>query len=154
MHTYTDYLQFLQELCQTLHRLAELAGKKVEAVRGRDLAALQTCMNQEQALSLTLRGQEHKRLAILQDLGLGDIPLRETPRRCPPEQRRAVSDAVERTLRAWQVLKSAQEPARLLLESRLRLIEGELQRRGLEDELSAPSPAGGRQSPHRTDIKI
>ena len=45
----------------------------------------------------------------------------------------------ERLINQYRILSSAQEPSRILMESRLRLIEEELQRRGLEEE--GPSTA-------------
>lgn len=155
MGTYGDYVNFLEELCRVFDRLGEIEGKKVEAVQRKDLDALNACMKEEQALSLALRGYEARREELLRALGLLGVPLREVPRHCPADQRQAVSQAVERTLRAYQVLTSAQEPARLLLEQRLRLIDGELQRRGMDPEDgAAPAPFGGRRPSAGTDIKV
>ena len=154
MHTYSDYLQFLNDLSQTFGSLTELEQEKAEAVRRRDLDALQDCMKREQAISLALRGQERKRQAILRDLGLDNVALRETERRCPPELRRSVADAVERVLRACQVLKSAQESSRVLMEGQLHRIDAQLQKRGLRGEDDLPAAPGGMGAAGRTDMKI
>ena len=151
---YTEYLTFLEELGQVFDQMVQIEGDKTAAVRRRDLAALEACMKQEQAMSLTLRGQEQKRQKILAALGLRDVPLREMPDRCPPEYRGQTIQAVDALMRKYGVLKSAQEPARVLLESRLRLTEQELDRRGLdpkEEQVSAAVPRWGR---NHTDFKV
>ena len=153
MRTYADYLHFLSGLCQLFAQLTAIEEKKAEAVRQRDLDALNECMKQEQAVSLSLRGHEQRRREILQDLGLQNIPMREVPRHCPPEQRQAVSDAVEQVLRAHQVLSSAQASARMLLENQLHLTEKELQRRGVDPD-DIPPLSGRRQGAAGTDITI
>ena len=54
--------------------------------------------------------------------------------------------------RQYRILSSAQEPSRILMESRLRLIEEELQRRGLEEE--GPSTASRTGSDTHTDLRV
>ena len=60
---FTDYVQLLQDLEQTLRDLTALQPEKIAAVRAHDLEVLNDCMKREQAASLALRGLEQKRAA-------------------------------------------------------------------------------------------
>ena len=147
---YTELLRFLEELNRSLESLTALQEEKRAAAQ--DLDALNECMKREQALSLSLRSMEHKREALLGGLGLAGVPLRDLPRRCPPERRAETARAVEQVLRSYQVLQSAQGAARTVLEGRLHQVEGELKRRGLDlEEELPPTPRRGERG--HTDFK-
>ena len=151
---YQDYLRLLQDLCRELDTLAQVERDKASAVREHDLDALNACMKREQAVTLALRGLDQKRERLLSALELSGVSLREMPRRCPAEYREETRRAVERVLNCYEVVRSSQEPARVLLESGLRQVEEELRRQGVEPELddryqSAPASRPGRL---RTDI--
>ena len=139
MVDFSEYLNFLEELEHTLQQLVDVEQKKSAAVSARDLDALNDCMKQ-------------KRARLLAALGLEDVSLRELPSRCPPEHREAARRMSERLINQYRILSSAQEPSRILMESRLRLIEEELQRRGLEEE--GPSTASRTGSDTHTDLRV
>ena len=142
MVDFSEYLNFLEELEHTLQQLVDVEQKKAAAVSARDLDALNDCM----------KGFEQKRARLLAALGLEDVSLRELPSRCPPEHREAARRMSERLINQYRILSSAQEPSRILMESRLRLIEEELQRRGLEEE--GPSTASRTGSDTHTDLRV
>lgn len=81
---FKDYLTFLQKLHQELTELNTVEQKKIAAVQVGDLDALDVCMKQEQAATMSLRGQEQRRNQLLKQLGLEQVPLRELPRHAPP----------------------------------------------------------------------
>ena len=134
---------FFTQLGQELDRLAQLQKRKIGAVRAHDLEALNDCMKQEQAVSLALRGLEQRRGQLLEELGLAGVPLLELDRHCPPEHRGAVARATEGLRRQYALLRSAQEAARTVVETDLRAVNRELERRGLltdeEDTHQAPA---------------
>ena len=68
---FTDYVQLLQDLEQTLRDLTALQPEKIAAVRAHDLEVLNDCMKREQAASLALRGLEQKRANMAKALGVG-----------------------------------------------------------------------------------
>ena len=123
------YLSFLSDLQKCLDSLAALENRKIKAVQSCDFDALDQCIKEEQAAALDLRGREQKRAELLKQLGLPDVPLRELPNHCPAESRAQVSAVTEDVLRSYQVLSSAQTAARTLMESNLRCIQKELDRR-------------------------
>ena len=152
---YRDYLQLLSELTQELTQLSEIGQQKVQAVSSHDLDALNECIKQEQAVSLTLRGIEQKRKKILTELGFENVPLREMSMRCPTECQQETTQLVENLLRIYTVLKSVQTPARTLMERELRAINTELETRGVlsetkENYQSSPTAKPGNL---RTDFR-
>lgn len=143
------YLTFLSELCQALDTLTGLEQRKIAAVRAGDLAELEQCMKQEQAAALDLRGREQKRARLLAQLGLEQVPLRELPGHCPPELRPQAAEVTQQLKRSYQVLSSARTAARTLMESNLRHIQRELERR---ENTSHRQPASSGAA--QTDFRI
>lgn len=143
-----NYLGFLAELHQALDSLTALEQRKIKAVQAGDLLTLDECMKQEQAAALDLRGREHKRTALLKELGLEQVSLRDLPSRCPPQYKRQAAEVSQQVLRSYEVLSSAQEAARTLMESSLRHIQQELERRELTRQKKAPA-AGKTQTDFR-----
>ena len=134
-----DYLNFLQELHQELDTLSGVEQRKIAAIQAGDLEALESCMKQEQAAALSLRGREQHRQAMLRDLGLEGISLRELVLHCPPRDKAQTAQITQQVLRSYQVLSSAQQAARTLMESNLRHIQRELDRREEAREASSAS---------------
>ena len=135
------YFTFLGELRQALDSLAALEQRKIQAIQANDLDALDGYMKQEQAAALDLRGREQKRTALLKELGLEGVSLRDFPGRCPPQYRGQASELSQQVLRSYQVLSSAQEASRTLMESNLRHIQAELERRESSHGKPASAPS-------------
>lgn len=120
---YLSYLALLDELGDHLDRLSELARQKAAAVRQDDLAALNEVLKQEQAISLSLRGLEQKRLALFSQLGLDGVPLSGLADHCPPALKARAKESAEGLLQRYQIYHSASEVARNTLECNLHEIE-------------------------------
>lgn len=152
---YQEYLNLLSNLLQEIERLTEIARNKQEAVQGHDLDQLNDCIKQEQAVSLRLRGLDQKREKILAALGFSQITLREMPNHCPKEYQGETRTFAERISRAYQVLQSIQSASRSMMEHDLRLIQKELESRGIDPEIDENyQHMPGAQSPEmRTDFR-
>ena len=137
---FQQYLSFLQELCRELDALNGVQNRKIAAIQAGDLETVEACMKQEQAAALSLRGRERRRQELLRALGLEQVSLRDLPQHCPPQDRAQTADLVQQVLRSYQVLSSAQQASRTLMESKLRHIQQELDRR----EATQPVPADGK----------
>lgn len=149
--TFSDYLAFLRQLIPILEQLTAVEQRKLAAVQADDLPAVNDCMKEEQALSMTLRGLEQKRARLRAELSLPEMRLRELPQHCPPELAAETAQVVDAVLGKSQVLSSAQKAARTVMETRLHRIDKALRRHGLaEEDNLAPPPGGG----SRTDIKV
>ena len=146
---FRDYLTFLQELCRELDTLRGVEQQKIAAIQAGNLEALDACMKQEQAAALSLRGREQHRQKMLQALELDGVSLADLPHRCPPQDKEQAMEITQQILRSYQVLSSAQQAARTLMESNLRRIQRELDRR--EEAQPAPSSASRKTTP---DLRV
>ncbi len=120
---YREYFAFMEQLGQLLDQLTELAKEKTAAVRCDDLLGVDSCMKQEQALSLKLRAMDRKRDTLLAGMGLQNVTLAELPQRCPPELRQDAKDAAGKLRNRYVLYRSAADVARTTLECNLHQIE-------------------------------
>lgn len=148
MTEFKDYLSFLEKLHKELESLTAVEKKKLSAVQAGDLDTLDTCMKQEQAATLALRGQEQRRTELMKQLGLEGVPLRELSRHAPTPLRQDTQRMIERILQTYQVLSSTQAASRTLMEGDLRKIE-----RQLEQGSSAARKAPEKGRGHTTDFR-
>ncbi|MCI8915102.1 MAG: hypothetical protein HFF26_00310 [Oscillospiraceae bacterium] len=140
--SFQDYLGLLRELSGTLGRLAELNQRKAAAVRQDDLMALDEELKQEQAMTLSLRGLEQRRLKLSAQLGLDGVPLSDLPRQCPPELEAAASQTVSDLRQSYQTYRSCANLAREILELNLYQIEKVVAAAGVD-----PAAAGAGYAP-------
>lgn len=120
---YIEYLSLLESLNKTLAQLTELSKNKAAAVRRDDLTQLNACINEELALSLSLKGIEQKRGALLEQLGMTGVPLSGLPGHCPPSLLAKTRDIVTRLQSQYRIYTAASETARTTLECNLHQIE-------------------------------
>lgn len=113
---YLSYLTLLEELSKTLDQLTELARQKRTSVLKDDLLALDQVLNQEQALSLSLRGTEQKRSKLLRELKLEQVPLSELYQHCPEHLRGRTKQTAERLRTSYDLYRNAAGAARSALE--------------------------------------
>ena len=135
--TYREYFGFMGQLGGLLDQLTGLAKEKAAAVRRDDLLAVDNCMKQEQALSLSLRAMDKKRETLLAGMGLKDVSLSDFPQHCPEEIRKEARGASEELRTRYMLYRSASDAARTTLECNLHQIE-----RILADEADAPVGGG------------
>ena len=120
---YLDYLALLDELRSCLDRLSELARQKTDAVRRDDLMALDEALKQEQAMSLSLRGQELKRLKLMSQLGLDGSSLSRLEALYPADLRFQAKQTVEALRQSYEVYRCTSDVARSTLECNLHELE-------------------------------
>lgn len=145
---YEDYLQYLNNLADTLDQMTEITKAKNRAARTGDLVQVEALMKKEQVFSMTLRGMDIKRDKMLKEMGLAGVPLSRLAGHYPPELFDQARKTAEHTLKRYQVFQSASEAARITMECALRDIERMLP----EDQ---DVPAGGKEPPTRmkTDFR-
>lgn len=132
-----SYLELLRELNATLDRLSCLAQEKSSAVHQNDLMALDEVLKQEQAMTLNLRGLEQKRLKLLAQLGLEDVPLTELPGKYPPHLTDEARRTVEELRHGYAIYRSHADAARNTLELNLHQIEKVIAASGADPKLVA-----------------
>ncbi len=121
--TFESYFDFLRRLSGTIQELTDLAQKKTQAVLHDDLEQVNECMRKEQALGLTLRSMDKKRDELLDELGLGGVPLSGLAEHCPAEFRREARDAAKELRSRYDIYRGAAEVSRTTLECNLHQIE-------------------------------
>lgn len=100
-------------------------------------------MTREQALSLSLRGFEQRRTAMLSKLGIPDTSLSQLEQYSPEGLELETRRAVEDLRRQYEMFQSAASVARNTLECNLRVIER--MRASQEKAAEAAPPAEPRQ---------
>lgn len=125
-----EYLSLLDGLRNSLEQLTELDQQKTAAVRKDDLAELNEILKKEQALSLSLRGQEQKRLKLAEALGFQNIPLRQLPASYPDSLYLRAKETVENLSNQYEIYRCAAEVARNTLECNLHEVEKVLEQMG------------------------
>ncbi|MCF0151383.1 MAG: flagellar protein FlgN [Firmicutes bacterium] len=132
-----DLLEVLDGVSSVLSRLTELERLKMRAVENNDLLELDSIMNREQVLELTLRGMEKTRTTLLEKLGLEGEPLSRLEEHCAPEDKEEVSSLVKVLKAKYAEYRSNADQARRMLEKGLSDIEKDLRRLG-----AAPADKG------------
>jgi len=120
---FETYFDFLRRLSGTIEELTGLARRKTQAVLHDDLEQVNECMKREQALSLTLRSMDKKRDELLDELGLGGVPLSGLAEHCPEELRRQAREVANQLRTQYDLYQSAAEVSRTTLECNLHQIE-------------------------------
>ena len=128
-----ELLSLFEALTGHLGKLTELAKQKTIAVRKNDLMELDRILREEQALALALRGSDQKRSALLQKLGLADVPLTELASKAPESLQQKTRNTVDALRRAYQIYSSAADIARNTLECNLHEVERFLAAAGAEN---------------------
>lgn len=139
MPSHKAYIAFLGQLSDTLEQLTAIEKEKTDAARRDDLAALNECMKREQAMSLTLRAMDQKRMKLLQELGLETTALADFASGCPEELRGEARAAAEKLRGSYAIYRSTADLARYTLERNLRQIDSFLAEKGGEP----PAADGG-----------
>ena len=123
MANWQDYLKLLRSLTKTLETLAQVEWDKNAAASAGNLAEVENCMKREQVLSLSLRGYDQKRDAMLSALNLKGVSLRNLVEHSPKEYRLETKDVAEKLRQQYELFQTASQAARNTLEVNLRAIE-------------------------------
>ena len=135
--TYCSYLELLDGLRTSLDQLCILAQQKSDAVRRDNLLDLDEVLKQEQAISLSLRGYEQKRLKLIAALQLEKVPLAAFAAHCPANLQAQAAKAVEALQQSYAAYQRESGLARQVLESNLRDLDKAI------EQLGGPAPEGG-----------
>lgn len=148
MASWQDYLKLMRSLTRTLEELTRVERDKNDAVSRGDLPGVEACMKKEQVLSLTLRGYDQKRDAMLAALDLRGMTLNQMESRCPEELRLEAKAVAEELRQQYALFQAASEVARDTLECNLRAIE-RIQAARAGDAVQAAEDRKSRQTDFR-----
>ena len=149
---FRSYLELLRSIVSNLERLTKLVHRKIEVAQTDDLEALHEILNEEQALALAFRGQEQKRLNLLQELGLSEVPLGQLAAYFPAEMKDAVRQTAAELMEQYRTYHDGAQTARGILEHNLREVDRVLAALNADSTgSSAPVP----QAPSaKTDFRV
>ena len=139
-----DYLRQLEGLTKTIGQLTEIEKKKTLAVSEGRLDEV------EQVLSLSLRGFDQKREAMLARMGLTGVPLRQLEDHAPDELLMETKRTAEKLRGQYEMFQTASQVARNTLECNLRVLE-QLQ---AEAGQAPPAAAGEQGEPGHYDFRV
>lgn len=146
--SWQDYLKLLRDLAHTLEKLTKIEQEKNEAASSGDVQGVELCMKREQAMSLSLRGYDQRRTAMLAALGLEGVKLKGLEEHSPEELRLETKAVAEELRRQYSLFQTASHVARNTLELNLRAIE-KLQARQAGDSAEAEE----QRKDHQTDLR-
>ena len=138
-----SYLKLLRELCESLDQLSVLARQKQERVREDDLIGLDEVLKQEQAMTLTLRGLEQRRLKLTSQLGLEGVSLDAFAEKYPAELQFEAKQTADAVRESYSLYRSCSDAARNMLEVNLHEIERVIAASGV----NTPVSGAGYQTP-------
>ena len=138
-----SYLQLLRELGESLEQRSGLALQKQELVREDDLMGLDEVLKQEQAMTLTLRGLEQRRLKLVSQLGLDGTGLDDLPEKYPAELQLEAKQIADNLRESYSLYRSCADAARNMLEVNLHEIERVIAASGA----NTPISGAGYQTP-------
>lgn len=122
-HLFRSYLELLQSILSNLSQLTKLVHRKIEVAQTDDLEALDEILNEEQALALAFRGLEQKRLNLLRELGLSEVPLAQLSAHFPAEMEEAVRQTAAKLMEQYRTYHDGAQTARGILEHNLREVD-------------------------------
>ena len=122
-HLFRSYLELLQSILSNLSQLTKLVHRKIEVAQMDDLEALDEILSGEQALALAFRGLEQKRLNLLRELDLSEVPLAQLSAHFPPEMEEAVRQTAAELMEQYRTYHDGAQTARGILEHNLREVD-------------------------------
>ena len=120
---FRSYLELLQSILSNLSQLTKLVHRKIEVAQMDDLEALDEILNEEQALALAFRGLEQKRLNLLRELDLSEVPLAQLSAHFPPEMEESVRQTAAELMEQYRTYHDGAQTARGILEHNLREVD-------------------------------
>ncbi len=140
--------KLFDDFTKLFDQLSSLQQEKIQAAHQDDLQALEHCMQQEQALSLHIRGMQRRKDTLLQALGLEKISLKELPSHLSAADYAQVAPTITRFQTAYELYNSAAAASRAVLEGVLQELDRALEEASKVPQAQAPRPQG-----NFTDIK-
>lgn len=132
-HNFDDMIKIIDDFSQNLEKLTDVQKEIVKAVGSDDLAMLAECMKKQQALSLSVRNIDQKRIKLQKDMGLGEIKLSELPQKVSDaDMQIKIRKASERLTSQYKIMQGACEISRSALECNLHKVEQYMEKMGVD----------------------
>lgn len=141
------FQQIIKDLIKLFEESLPLEEKKLQAIQTDDVAGVEECMKQEQALTLKLRGLDQKREAAQKELGWEDKSFREIIGAAPEEKKQELSDLFDQLDKAMTIFQDTNQNAMTAMEVHLRDIQKVIR---IKDPEGQYNQAGNSTASNRT----
>lgn len=139
MYTLDDFIDLLEKLILLFDDLTDVEQTKLNAIKKRDIDALNDCMKEEQAYLLQFRGLDKKRESMQKELGFENMKLTEIIPTLKDKQYKdefqELYDALKETMNYYQQIHNS---AKSIIETRLIGIERAID---ILKDSSTPAPS-------------
>ena len=147
------YLSILEELCSLLEELVQIEQIKLEAARKKRFTGIESCMKQEQAAVLKLRGLEQQREQAQEQLGFAEKTFKEILQCANGEQYRQLAPVYQRLSSGLELFRSVSKSCADMISVNLHEIEQKLSK----DKAAGTYATDGsmaKESKHITDWRV
>jgi len=120
---FKDYITIIKDLTAVAGSITRVEEAKTAAVSGRKHEILDSCIQEEQALLLKLRGLEQHRIKLQQELGWDSLTIHQILDTASPEQAETLDPLFQTLDRQLQRLQKAREASERILKVRLHELE-------------------------------
>ncbi len=118
-----QYVTIIQDLAAVVQQIAVTEEKKAEIAANRLHHKLDSCIQEEQALILKLRGLEQHRIKTQKAVGFGELTLKEIKESASPEQLSTLSPAFQELETQLKRLDHARQAAEQMISVRIHEME-------------------------------
>lgn len=129
MEKFDSFCELMKEYIQLFDTLIQIQEDKIEAINKNHITGVESCMNQEQAAVLKMRGLELQRDAVMKELHCEDLTFQQVI-----EQNSANSASLlplyQQLSNRLQTFRSISDTAKDLIEVNLHVINSVLEKNG------------------------
>lgn len=139
-----DMIKIIDDISNTMESLTAVQRDIIKAVGSDDLAMLAECMKKQQALALSMRNIDQKRINLQKEMGMENIKLSELPQKAKDaDMQIRVRKSAERLTAQYKIMKGASEVSRSALECNLHKVEQYMQKMGVDPSQTQTSTIAG-----------
>lgn len=117
------FQKIIRDMIELFEEHLPLEQKKLQALQCDDVAGVEDCMKQEQALTLKIRGLEQKREKLQKELGWEGKSFREIIETAPEEHKQSLQELFDRLTNTVTVFSETNQAAMTAMEVHLRDIQ-------------------------------
>lgn len=140
MKDYTAFTEIMNEFIGFFDELIPIEQQKLDAAVAQKVAAVEDCMNREQAFVLRLRGLEQKRERLQREMGEEELTFREIIERAPAREGERLKPLFLRLSERLSHFQSVRDGARDAIEVNLHMIRSRTEAGGV-----SYSPSGKKE---------
>ncbi len=123
MTSLKDFCATLNQLSDVVQKITDIEQKRVDAASQKEHHRIESFLNEEQALLLSLRGLEQKRIHQAEELGWKDYTFRHILYAADPEQKKLLNPLFKELEEQISILRKVRESADRIIGVRIHELE-------------------------------